>query len=277
MTGAPLLSAHIGYLFSELPLENRFAAAAAAGFGAIEHPAPFELPAPRMIELLRLHGLRLSQISSGLGAAGEKGLAALPGREPAFREGLKRALDYAETVGCPFVHPMAGVLTHGVEPERAKDTWLANIAYAQRLCRGRGVDILVEPISQASVPGYFLDSLTKFASLAPELANSPFVLLDTFHAANNREDAPAVIASRTLRIGHVHIADHPGRAEPGTGGIAFEPLLQALAAIGYRGAIGFEYIPKTSTEAGLGWLVPWHQQTARLWQDDIGQSEETEQ
>lgn len=119
MTALPL-SAHIGYLFTELPLEGRIAAARKAGFDAIEHPQPFAIPADRMVAYLKAEGLTFSQMAAATGNAsrGEKGLTALPGREADFRQALEQSLDYAEAIGCPFVHPMAEVPAEGLDPER---------------------------------------------------------------------------------------------------------------------------------------------------------------
>ncbi|MDZ7802319.1 MAG: TIM barrel protein [Trueperaceae bacterium] len=257
------LSAHLGYLFTEVPLERRLAAAAAAGFDAVEHPAPFEVPASRMATLLREAGLFLAQVTTGRGPEGEKGLASLPGREREVRDALARALDYAEAVACPYVHLMAGCPGADVPHQQAADTWLANVAAAIHACRDRPVEVLVEPISHATVPGYFLDRLTRLDELLPQLPKAPHVLLDTHHASANAEDAPAAIARASWRLGHVHVADHPGRHEPGTGTIDFEALLGALARTGYDGAIGFEYLPTAETEGGLDWLPAWRAMMAR--------------
>lgn len=258
------LSAHVGYLFTEVPLEARFAAAAEAGFDAVEHPAPFAVPAPTMERLLRENGLQLSQLTAGRGGEGEKGLASLPGREGEFREALARALDYAEAVGCPLLHPLAGRPSADTPRERAEATWLHNVAAAQEACRGRPVDVLVEPISHATVPGFFLDTLARLDELLPRLPEPPCVLLDTHHAAANGEDGAAAIASGAWPLGHLHVADHPGRHEPGTGMIDFPRILDALRTAEFQGAIGFEYLPQGATAAGLGWLPAWRERIADL-------------
>lgn len=263
MSGPWPLSAHVGYLFTGMPLERRLAAAAAAGFDAVEHPAPFEVPAPRMATLLREAGLFLAQVTTGRGPQGEKGLASLPGREQECHDAVARALDYAEAVACPYLHLMAGCPGAHVTPQQASDTWLANVAAAMDACRGRPVEVLVEPISHATVPGYFLDRLAGLDALLPQLPEAPHVLLDTHHAAANGEDAPAAITRGSWRLGHVHVADHPGRHEPGTGRIDFAALLGALAARGYDGAIGFEYLPTRAATDDLEWLPAWRAMMAR--------------
>lgn len=250
-------SAHLGYLFTEVPLPARFAAAAAAGFRLVEHPAPFDLPAPRLRALLSDLGLRMVQIGTGPGGAGGKGLAGLPGHEAAFRDQLLRALDHAEAIGCRLVHPMAGIAGPDADPGRHAGVWLENMAFAAAAVRDRPLSIIAEPISRAAVPGYVLHRLDQYLALARRLDHPPLLLLDSFHAAMNGEDAPGFITAEAARLAHVHVADSPGRHEPGTGAQDFAALDAALAAVGYCGAIGCEYAPQGGTAAGLGWRERW--------------------
>lgn len=239
-------SAHIGYLFAELPLERRFEAAALAGFEAVEHPLPFDLTAVRVASLLSSFGLRMAQISSGMGAPGEKGIASLPGREAEFRDQYARALDYAEAIGCPFVHAMAGV-----GGERA--TYLRNLDSAQTLCEGRASGLLVEAISAAAVPGYHMCDVADLLSVAED---RPFhVLVDTFHAAACGLDPADALRRAGDRLGHVHVADHPGRHEPGSGSLDLSGVLTTLLRSDYPGSVGFEYLPSGATH--LNWLPEW--------------------
>ena len=249
------LSAHLGYLYTELPLAERLAAAARDGFTAVEHPAPYAIAAPEMRRRLGDLGLGFAQITSGMGNPGEKGLAALPGREDDFRAGFLRARDYAAEVGIPFVHPMAGV--PGVAPSDSPgwaETYHANIAWSLTQLDGFDQRLLVEAIT---IPGYAMPSLAAAIALQDAYPGAIALLLDSFHAATLGEDAPAWIAVHGARIGHVHIADHPGRHEPGTGRLDFAALLGALAKAPYGGAIGFEYIPSTSTAESLRFLPGW--------------------
>lgn len=241
-------SAHLGYLFAELPLEQRFAAARAAGFETVEHPAPFAIPTARMRELLDENGLRMAQITSGTGNAGEKGIACLPGREDEFRNGYARALDYAEAINCPLVHPMAGVGGNDA-------TYQANIEVAVRLAEARKPRVLVEAISEAAVPGYHMAHIDDLLALARRLAGQVRVLIDTFHATVDGHDPAEVITAAGPGLGHVHIADSPGRHEPSTGTIDFVPVLKALADLNFKGAIGFEYLPSGADH--LNWLPEW--------------------
>lgn len=248
------LSAHIGYLYTELPLADRIAAAARDGFTAVEHPEPFAIPAAEMRQRLDDLGLTFSQVSSGMGdgASGEKGLAALPGREADFRNGFDRALDYALSIGCHYLHPMAGVVKGGWLA--AGETYRGNLGWAIERSAGSGIRVLVEAIT---IPGYYMGTLSAACDLQDSFAGRFDLLFDSYHAAVLGLDGADWLAANAHRLGHVHIADHPGRHEPGTGVIDFSGLRAALARAGYAGAIGFEYIPGTTTADSLGFLPGW--------------------
>lgn len=247
------LSAHLGYLYTELPLADRITAAAKDGFTAVEHPAPYAIPAAEMRTRITDLGMTFSQITSGMGdaAQGEKGLAALAGRETEFRAGFMRALDYAVEVGIPFVHPMAGV------PGNAPDwqqTYHTNINWALDQVKGHAQNLLVEAIT---IPGYAMSNLDDAVALQEMAGDQLKLLFDSYHAAKLGVNASAWISQHGHRIGHVHIADYPGRHEPGTGTLDFNALRGALRTCGYQGAIGFEYIPKCSTLEGSVFLSEW--------------------
>lgn len=249
------LSAHIGYLYTELRLADRLAAAARDGFTAVEHPEPWAIPAAEMRTRLADLGLAFAQVTSGMGDASEKGLAALPGREAAFRAGFDRALDYAVAIGAPFVHPMAGVPAPGVGPETYRD----NVAWALDRCNGADVDVLVEAIT---VPGYAMGTLDDAVALQDAFDGRPRLLVDTYHATVLGLDPADWVHAHATRIGHVHIADHPGRHEPGTGTVDFPRFLAALGAAGYAGAIGFEYLPARDTADSVRFLADWKRRLA---------------
>ncbi|SMO93155.1 hydroxypyruvate isomerase family protein [Paracoccus laeviglucosivorans] len=246
------LSAHIGYLYADLPLAERLAAAAHDGFTAVEHPGPYDIPAPQMRQRLNDLGLTFAQITSGMGGPGEKGLACLPGRETEFRAGFQRALDYAQQIGCPFVHPMAGVVQGSWLD--AAGTYQANLGWALEQADAAGMRVLIEAIT---IPGYFMGTLEAAAKTQDAFAGRPALLIDSYHAAVLDTDPAQWIAANAARIGHVHMADHPGRHEPGTGRIDFAAMLSALQAAGYGGAIGFEYIPSITTTESTRFLAGW--------------------
>jgi hydroxypyruvate isomerase len=250
-------SAHIGCLFTELPLIERIAAARAAGFEAVEHPQPFAIDAPRMRQELQGSGLSFVQLAAGVGdpEKGEKGLAALPGREADFREGLLRSIDYATAIGCRLVHPMAGVPAREVDRDEVRATYIENLQFAVQEAEAAGLAVLVEPISEVAVPGYFASTMEVVMDVADEVAPHKIgILLDTFHARASGLDTADFIRRNPNRISHVHISDYPGRHEPGTGSFDFPSFLEGLNEVGYSGAIGFEYVPSVATNIGLRWL-----------------------
>ncbi|MCJ7873379.1 TIM barrel protein [Phaeobacter sp. J2-8] len=242
------LSAHLGYLFPDLPLEQRFPRARDSGFTCVEHPAPFAIPAATLRGILDDTGLKIAQISSGMGQQGEKGLASLPGREAEFHDDFARALDYAEDIHCPFVHAMAGV-------NGTMATYLNNLDVAQKLSENRAPNLLIEAISDATVAGYFMSDIATLIALAQERGFK--VLIDTFHTCATGYDPAEALLRAGASLGHVHIADFPGRAEPATGTIDFAAVHDALHNLSYAGAIGFEYVPSGPNH--LDWLPQWGQ------------------
>jgi len=252
-------SAHIGYLFSDLPIEERVIAAAAAGFTAVEHPQPFALDQNHMRRLLIDNGLFFAQLAGGAGdpSRGEKGLAALPGREADFRAGFDRSLEYAVAVGSPYIHPMAGV-----PPVEDDAQWCGvyreNIQYAVEQTSRTGVKVLIEAISSAAIPGYAISSLGDAMRVQDAFGLSNIALLvDTYHARSTGIDPAKWLRSNLNRVGHIHIADYPGRHEPGTGDIDFDEVLRTLTEQQFDGAIGFEFVPTTTTQESVMFLNEW--------------------
>lgn len=253
------LSAHIGYLFNEFPLVARIAAAAKAGFTAIEHPQPFSIPKADMRAALLENGLSFSQVAAGTGdpAKGEKGLAALPGRSLDFQRSFDVALEYAIAIGAPYIQPMAGIATNS-SAEEAFEVYLDNIQYAVEQTSGTNVKVLIEAISQQAIPAYAISTLEQACKVQNIFGPGNLSLLvDTFHAAADGIVIEHWIPQHIHRIGHIHMADYPGRHEPGTGFIDFDTILKILAEHQYREAIGFEYIPSISTAQSLAFLPGW--------------------
>ncbi len=254
---ADRLSAHIGFLFTELPLPERPAAAARAGFRALEHPNLFAHPARVVSGWFRDAGLPLVQTGfpAGDAARGEKGFAALPERCAEFRAGVEPTLDYVAELGCRMVHAMAGVKPAGVEWARLWDTYLDSIAYAADAAAKRGMTIIIEPIGPGSIANYVIDQPALAVDAIRALGRPNVALLfDAYHCACLGHDPAALIRAHAALIAHVQIADDPGRHEPGTGTIAFAPIFQALDEVGYAGPVGCEYHPLEGTAAGLGWM-----------------------
>jgi hydroxypyruvate isomerase len=250
-------SAHIGYLFTEQPMAERIASATRCGFQAVEHPAPYAVPAPEMAGWLNAAGARYVQLGlySGDASQGEKGLGIFPDRRGEFRKSVAEALDYAEAVGASMVHAMAGILPSAQRAQRHWDCYVENLAFAATEARPRGIKVIVEAMSEAAVPDYFIATPDQAARAIAEAGEENIgLLLDVFHTASVGLNVEQEIAKHAELLAHVHIADHPGRHEPGSATVDFDKLELALRKANYDGFLGCEYTPIGSTEAGLGWL-----------------------
>ena len=249
----PRLAANLSMLFPERDFLDRFAAAAAAGFGYVEYQFPYGYPPDEVADAARRAGLQvvLHNLPAGDMAAGERGIACLPGREAEFHVGVERAIHYAKAAGCPRLNCLAGV---GPLERRHFDTLVANVRYAARRLSEVGLQLVIEPISTRSIPGFFLTrSRQAIEVLDAAGEGNAFLQYDVFHMQIMEGDLAATIERLLPRIGHVQIADVPARHEPGTGEINFDFLLRHLDALGYSGWVGCEYNPRGDTLEGLKW------------------------
>ncbi len=253
----PKFSANLGFLFTELPFLDRFGAAAAAGFRAVEYMAPYGHDPREIARRLKDFGLTqaLFNLPAGDWEAGERGLAIFPGRVAEFRSGVALALDYAEALGCERLNCLAGVVPPGGDRPTLEATLVDNLAFAADAAARRGVRLLVEPINTRDMPGFFL-SRTDDALRLMERVGSPNLWLqaDIYHMQVMEGDLARRLEAALPRIAHIQIADNPGRREPGTGEINYRFLLPFLDRLGYDGWVGCEYKPTTTAEAGLGWM-----------------------
>lgn len=251
-------SAHLGYLYGDRPFRERLFAAKEAGFRAAEHPNPYSVPAADLAAWIAESGLSFAQIAlpSGDAARGEKGMAALPGREDEFRQSLDVGIAYASRIGCRAVHAMAGIRPAGVAEADLMATYVANMRAAADAARAAEMTLLIEPIGAATIADYFMsDAQAAVEAIGLIERDNVRLLFDVFHETNAGKDAAAFLRAHGGLIHHVHIADHPGRHEPGSGRIDFTEIYDALNTTGYRGFVGCEYVPAGSTEAGLTWLA----------------------
>jgi hydroxypyruvate isomerase len=255
------LAANLSTLFTELPLHARFAAAAAAGFRAVEIQFPYELSAPQLRSLLDAAGLELVLFNAppGDSARGERGLAGLPGREADFLASLEEALEYAAASGCPLVHVMAGLESDPAARAWQLDTLAANLAAGAERAASAGVSLLLEPINtRVDVPGYLLGDNATAVQLLRAL-NRPNLGLqfDFYHQQIIGGDLARGFDALLPDIRHVQIADNPGRNEPGTGEINYPWLLAHVAGSPYAGWVGCEYRPRTDSANSLLWARPY--------------------
>jgi hydroxypyruvate isomerase len=255
------LAANLSTLFTELPFLDRFGAAADAGFRAVECQFPYEAPPEEVAARLASTGLRwvLFNAPPGDASKGERGIACLPGREAEFDAGIERAARYVETGACRRVHVMAGLLPEGADRARYLDQYVQSIGRAADRLAGLGVTVMIEPINtRVDVPGYLLDG-TALALECIARASRPNIRLqyDVYHMQIMEGDLMRSITRLLPHIGHIQIADNPGRHEPGSGEIAFHRVLAHIDASGYDGHIGCEYLPAARTVAGLQWARAW--------------------
>ncbi len=252
----PRLSANLTMLFTEVPFADRFAAARRAGFDAVEFVSPYEHEPRVLLDLLRTHRLEVSvfNLPAGNWAAGDRGMACDPSRVGEFRFGVDRAVEYALALGCPRVHAMAGIRPAGVPEDALRATYLENLRFAAGVLDRHGLGLLVEAINDRDMPGYYLTTSRQAFDVidALRLPNLAFQA-DVYHLEIMEGDPARIIEEHAARVGHVQIADVPGRHEPGTGRIDFHHLFHVLDRCGYQGWVGCEYRPLGTTEAGLSW------------------------
>jgi hydroxypyruvate isomerase len=252
----PRFAANLTMLFNEVPFLDRFERAAAAGFRAVEFLFPYAYPAAEIKARLDAHGLQLvlHNLPAGDWDAGERGLACHAGREAEFRQGVARAIDYAQALGVGQLNCLAGKLPQDGDCHAAQATLVANLRYAAAELRAAGLKLLVEPINHFDIPGFFVTRTAQGLALLDEVgADNAFLQYDIYHAQRMEGELAATLQKHLARIAHVQIADNPGRHEPGTGEINYAFLFAHLDRIGYGGWVGCEYKPATTTEAGLDW------------------------
>jgi hydroxypyruvate isomerase len=256
----PRFAANLSMMFTEVPFLDRFARARAAGFEAVEFLFPYEHQAAEIAGRLKAEGLSqvLFNAPPGDWAAGERGVAALPGRAEEFRNGIRRALDYAGVLGCPRLHVMAGLTPAGVPRDTLLATYAVNLAFAAEECAKVGVKPVIEPINHHDIPGFFLNTTDQAAAIieaiGPERIGMQF---DLYHCQITEGDLVKRVEKHLPLIAHMQVADTPGRHEPGTGEVNWPFVFDRIDALGFRGWIGCEYRPKGVTEEGLGWFGPY--------------------
>lgn len=252
----PRFAANLSMLFTELPFLDRFEAAARAGFNAVEFLFPYAFEAQDIRTRLDTHGLTLvlHNLPAGDWEAGERGIACHPDRTDEFRAGVARAITFAQALGVGQLNCLAGKAPPGVPDATLRGTLVANLRLAAAELKTAGLRLLIEPINSFDIPGFYLTHTAQALDLLDEVgADNAFVQYDIYHAQRMEGELAATLHRHLARIGHVQLADNPGRHEPGTGEINYPFLFAHLDRIGYSGWVGCEYKPATTTEAGLGW------------------------
>jgi hydroxypyruvate isomerase len=256
----PKLAANLTFLFTELAFPDRFQAAAEQGFKAVEYMFPYEYDAYLLRQKLDDHGLVqvVHNLPAGNWAGGDRGIACQPDRVAEFEAGVEKAIEYATVLGCPQLNCLAGIRPPDVDEKDARNTLVGNLRYAAPRLKAAGLKLLIEPINTRDLPNFFLCRTAQALDIIDAVgADNVFVQYDVYHMQVMGGDLAPTIERHLPRIGHIQIADSPGRHEPGTGEINYTFLLGFMDRVGYAGWIGCEYNPAQGTEAGLGWTKPY--------------------
>ena len=249
----PRFCANLKWLFTELPFLDRFDAAARAGFRAVEYASPYE-HTPSEIRT-RLRACDLRQVLFNTPAGGGSGMACIPSRRDEFRDSVRKALDYAKELDCGLVHLMAGIVPPDLSRDTAAAAYASNVAWAADQAAPAAVKLILEPINQHDVPGFFLRTQEEGAAVVEAIGRDRIGLqFDIYHCQVAQGDVTRRMEALMPVIAHMQVADVPGRNEPGTGEIAWDYVFRRVDELGYAGWVGCEYRPATETVAGLGWL-----------------------
>jgi len=252
----PRFAANLTMLFGEKPFLDRFAAAKAAGFSGVEYLFPYEYDKADLREQLDEHGLIqvLHNLPAGNWAAGERGIAILPDRVDEFRDGVISAVSYAKALDCRQLNCLVGIAPRDADPFEMNEVLVENLRFASDALARERIKLLVEPINTLDIPGFFLNKTEQAVQLIADVRSSNlFIQYDIYHMQVMEGDIARSLQKHLPRIAHVQLADNPGRNEPGTGEINYPFLFRHLDTLGYRGWVGCEYKPKTTTVDGLGW------------------------
>lgn len=256
----PRFAANLSMMYTEHDFLDRFAAAAKDGFQAVEYLFPYDHPAAEIRQRLDAHGLTQALFNAPPGdwAAGERGIAALPGRETEFRNAFAKALEYAAVIGNDRVHVMAGLVPADADRARCRAVYLVNLAYAAASAAAHGITVLIEPINTRDMPGYFLNRQDDAQAICQQVGAANLkVQFDCYHCQIVEGDIAKKLERDFGGIGHIQIAGVPERHEPDIGELNYPYLFDVIDRLGYTGWIGCEYRPRAGTSEGLGWLKPY--------------------
>ena len=253
----PKFAANLTMLFNEVGFLDRFEAAADAGVKGVEYLFPYAFKKEELAEKLDRYGLTqvLHNLPAGNWEAGERGIACDPSRVGEFQDGVGRAIEYAQALGCKQVNCLAGKTPAGADAGRMRETFIENLRFAAGELKTAGIRLLVEPINTYDIPGFYLNRTAQAAEiLAAVGSDNLFIQYDIYHAQRMEGELANTIKRYLPQIAHIQLADNPGRNEPGTGEINWRCLFDFIDRSGFDGWIGCEYKPATTTREGLGWI-----------------------
>lgn len=259
----PRFAANLSFLYLDMPFLDRFAQAAEDGFGAVEYVSPYEFDKVEVANTLKLAGITqaLFNLPAGDWGAGERGIACLPDRVDEFRRGVDTAIDYAKALNCNLVNCLAGLAPAGADAALLDSTLIDNLNYAAPRLADAGIGLVIEPINRRDMPNFHLATTDHAEKIMAGVTSSNLkIQYDFYHMQIMQGDLVATFERLKDRIGHVQIADNPGRNEPGTGEINYPYIFAALDRLGYTGWVGCEYKPSAGTTEGLGWMTPYRKE-----------------
>lgn len=259
----PRFAANLTMMYGEVAFLDRFAAAARDGFTAVEFLFPYDHPPEAIAAALRDARVEnvLFNLPPGDAEKGERGLAALPGREQDFARAFDQALAYARVLGCKRLHAMAGIVPDGADRAAYRATYVANLKRAAALAAPHGITMLIEPLNPRDVPGYLLSRQDDAHALAADIGAANFkVQMDLYHCQIVEGDVAMKLRRFLSGVGHMQIAGVPERHEPSLGEVNYPYLFALIDSLGYAGWIGCEYRPQAGTSAGLDWARPYLRQ-----------------
>jgi len=253
-------SANLTMLFTEVDFLDRFERAASAGFKGVEFTFPYAFQPEQLAEKLARYNLEqvLHNMPPGNWDGGERGLAIFPDRTAEFKDSVKLAVRYARALKCPRLNCLAGVVPQNISEMTLRQTLIENLRYAAAALADQGIQLLIEPLNNRDVPGFYLNTSAEALGLI-EAVGHPNIYLqyDIYHMQIMEGDLIRTIQAHMDRIAHMQLADNPGRHQPGTGEINFTNLFNAIEQAGYPGWLGCEYIPTGRTEDSLAFLKPF--------------------
>lgn len=255
----PNFAVNLSMLFTELPLIERFDAAAQAGFKQVEIQFPYEMTPVEIQAALQLNQqtLVLINLPAGDWADGERGIACHPDRVDEFKQGVSLALEYASSLGVKKINCLSGIKPDGVSSQSAEDTFARNLEYAARILGTHDIQLMAEAINTQDLPGFFLNTSKQLIDLKETLnIENLYLQYDVYHMQIMEGNLITTLQNNLHNIGHIQVADVPGRHEPGTGEINFPNLFKAIDAMGYSEPISLEYVPAADTLSGLAQVKP---------------------
>ena len=243
-------AANLGWLFTEHPFLDRFAAAARTGFRGVEFAQPYEYPPTEVASRLRDNDLECVLINLPMGdkSKGDFGIACRPGREAEFRAGVARGIEYAHAIGVRKLNCISGTAKPGEDREAMRSLLISNLRFAAKEFKAAGLDLVLEPINTQDIPGFVVSRSPEAVAIIDEVgADNLFLQCDLYHTVMMGDDPAAILRQCEPWIRHIQFADAPGRGEPGTGRIDFAPLFAQIDEMGYEGWISAEYRPSKPT------------------------------